>query len=56
MELLRKTGFAVADAFVQAVNLPSIKSYTHYRCIATSLPPPHDRVLSELTTHKAPRP
>ena len=56
MELLRKTGFSIADALVQPGEQPaSTKSYTHYRCVATAPPPPHDRVLSELVTYKATR-
>jgi SAM-dependent methyltransferase len=53
-ELLRKTGFALSDAFVQpGVQPHATKSYTHYRCIAVAPPYPHDRVLSELITYKA---
>jgi SAM-dependent methyltransferase len=56
-ELLRKTGWTVADAFFQpGVQPHATKGYTHYRCVASSPPEPHDRVLKELITFKATNP
>ncbi len=56
-ELLRKTGWALAEAFEQpGVQPHATKSYTHYRCVAAAPPDPHHRVLSELITFKATQP
>lgn len=51
-ELLRKTGWALADAFRQP-GVDGRHTYVHYRCVASAPPAPHDRILNELVTFKA---
>ena len=52
-ELLRKAGLVLADVIHVAGTLDSTVSYTHYRCVAGPLDPPHDRVMQELITFRA---
>lgn len=54
-ELLRKTGYSISDVVVQpGVSPASTKEYYHFRCVAGTPPSPHDKVLHELTSNRAP--
>jgi SAM-dependent methyltransferase len=52
-EMLRKTGFILADVIKVRGTEDPIGSYTHYRCIASLPPHPHLKILEELVTLKA---
>ncbi len=52
-ELLRKTGYAVADYRTIEGRIDRRGCYHHYVCTAGAVPHPHDRVFEELVTYKA---
>lgn len=52
IELLRKTGWLLADALYQP-GTDGDGGYYHFRCVAGTPPTPHDRILNELKTFHA---